>query len=96
MDDSERLVSVCPLCYEAGHKKKDCPEKEDDPIRRCFHCNDVGHFKVNCPKRKNKGDALARVKLVVVQQRLMAQSNGVFYVWKWVTSRLCVQGVEAC
>ena len=56
LDDSERSVKVCPLCYEAGHKRKDCPEKEDDPIYRCFHCNEVGHFKVNCPKRKNKGN----------------------------------------
>ena len=65
LDNSERLVSVCPLCYEAGHKRKDCPEKEDDPILRCFKCNEVGHFKANCPKLKNKGDALARVSLVV-------------------------------
>ena len=56
-----------PLCYEAGHKRKDCPEKDVDPIIRCFKCNEVGHFKANCPKLKNKGDALARVKLVVVQ-----------------------------
>ena len=56
LDDSERCVKVCPLCYEAGHKRKDCPEKEDDPILRCFHCNEVGHFKVSCPKRKNKGN----------------------------------------
>ena len=56
VDESGKRTFVCPLCYEEGHKKRDCPEKACDPIRRCFKCNEVGHFKVNCPKGKNKGD----------------------------------------
>ena len=59
VDESGRRTSVCPLCYEEGHKRKDCPEKPSDHIRRCFKCNEVGHFKVDCPKGKNKGDTLS-------------------------------------
>ena len=63
LDKSGRHISVCPLCYEAGHKRKDCPEKEDEPIRRCFKCNGIGHFKIDCPSGKLKGDALKRWKV---------------------------------
>ena len=65
IDKSVRGVSVCPLCYEAGHKRKDCPEKEDDPIRRCFKCNSIGHFKIDCPSGKLKGNALKRWKVSI-------------------------------
>ena len=41
VDESGRHTSVCPLCYEEGHKRKDCPENVVDYIRRCFKCNRV-------------------------------------------------------
>ena len=85
---------MCPLCYEEGHKKKDCPEKPCDPIRRCFKCNEVGHFKVNCPKGKNKGDTF-RGWYPMVLGWLKAQQIGALDVWKWGTSKQIVQRVKA-
>ena len=45
VDEYGRRTSVCPLCYEEGHKRKDCPDNMVHHIRRCFKCNGVGHFK---------------------------------------------------
>ena len=63
VDKTGKRTFVCPLCYEVGHKRKDCPEKVDDPIRRCFKCNGIGHFKIDCPSGKLKGDALKQWKV---------------------------------
>ena len=63
VDKTGKSTFVCPLCYEAGHKRKDCPKKVDDPIRRCFKCNGFGHFKIDCPTGKLKGDALKQWKV---------------------------------
>ena len=57
VDKLGRHIIVCPLCYEEGHKRVDCPEN-DHHVRRCFKCGEVGHFKADCTNVKSKENVL--------------------------------------
>ena len=61
VDKSRKRVTVCPLCYEEGHKRVDCP-KNDYLVRRCFKCNEVGHSKKDCTYDKHKGDGFLMMR----------------------------------
>ena len=61
VNKSGKRVIVCPLCYEEGHKRVDCPEN-DHPVLRCFKCNEVGHSKKDCTNEKQKGDGFMIIR----------------------------------
>ena len=57
VDKFGRCIIVCPLCYEEGHKRVDCPEN-DHLVRMCLKYGEVGHFKADCTHAKSNGIVL--------------------------------------
>ncbi|KAI9019472.1 hypothetical protein CLU79DRAFT_704947 [Phycomyces nitens] len=40
---------VCNYCHSEGHKKTQCPKKNNKSSHLCYSCKQPGHIRTQCP-----------------------------------------------